>query len=530
MTREPLRTALRPDDVRDAERRGARDAGDGARAREGKGFEVLDVGAAVVLPAHAHAPARSRQSSREGVVDGDAHGICNLHACRAGSDERSVQPGIEDGIQGHRPGQRRRAVDHRAIDEADASAGDDRPDGVRGGERPARSKKESRGRPLLANASRHRDRRLDEPDAQGRERQVDSGRRDSEPIPKASQLRFPGCDDQQFQGITRIVHSSARRRLPALTLPSTLSSLMRSHLLLTGALASFTAIGCVAPPDERPDAEATSSTATAVVVVERTVGPGDAVRGDAVIARFVRVRQGSVDEQALRIAGASGFDRDLPAVGTCSTAGFGAETQAALQPRSVDLLDVGVLTVDGASSAAGTFANAGKSTVLLPRSMPDPTGVVSGVFYSARSAEAFTPAARLQFHTSGGPDMAEGFRVDVPSPRDVSDVHVAFAYAALGSASPGLEVSWEADAVAGEARDVVYVDVLGPSSQARRLVTRCATLDVGQLAIPGTAVGNLEDGQLAVHRLHRESFRAKGIEPGEIRFDIARVIAFHRGS
>jgi hypothetical protein len=304
---------------------------------------------------------------------------------------------------------------------------------------------------------------------------------------------------------------------------------MRSHLLLTGALASFTAIGCVAPPDDRPDAEATSSTATAVVVVERTVGPGDAVRGDAVIARFVRVRQGSVDEQALRIAGASGFDRDLPAVGTCSTAGFGAETQAALQPRSVDLLDVGVLTVDGASSAsgAGALANAGRSTVLLPRSMPDPTGVVSGVFYSARSAEAFTPAARLQFHTSGGPDLAEGFRVDVPSPRDVSDVHVAFASASLSPSSPGLEVSWEADAVASEARDIVYVDVLGASS---RLVARCATLDVGQLAIPGTAIGNLEDGQLAVHRLHRESFRAKGIEPGEIRFDIARVIAFHRGS
>lgn len=298
---------------------------------------------------------------------------------------------------------------------------------------------------------------------------------------------------------------------------------MRSHFLLTGALASLTAIGCVAPPDDRPDAEATSSTATAVVVVERTVGPGDAIRGDAVIARFVRVRQGVVDEQALRIAGASGSDRDLPAIGTCSTTGAGAETQPALQPRSVDLLDVGVLTVDGAYGATGV-TNGGKSTVLLPRSMPDPTGVVSGVFYSARSAEAFSPAARLQFHTSGGPDMAEGFRVDVPSPHDVADVHVAFAST---TAPGGLDVTWEADAVASEARDVVYVDVLGASS---RLVARCATLDVGQLAVPSSVIGTLEDGQLAVHRLHRESFRAKGIEPGEIRFDIARVIAFHRSA
>ena len=286
---------------------------------------------------------------------------------------------------------------------------------------------------------------------------------------------------------------------------------MRSTLLLTGVLASLTAIGCVAPPDDRPDAEATSSTATAVVVVERTTGPGEAVRGDAVIARFVRVRQGTVDDQALRIAGAAW---DLPAIGTCSTDGAGADTQPALQPRTVDLLDVGVLTVDGSPAPSG--AGGAKSTALLPRSMPDPTGVVSGVFYSARSAEAFAPASRLQFHTSGGPDMAEGFRVDVPSPHDVSDVRVGVA------PSLSLDVTWEADAFAS---DIVYVDVLGASS---RLVARCAAQDVGQLTVPASAIGSLEDGQLAVHRLHRESFRAKGIEPGEVRFDIARVVAFHR--
>ena len=292
---------------------------------------------------------------------------------------------------------------------------------------------------------------------------------------------------------------------------------MRFPIVLTGAIASLAAIGCVAPPDERPDAEATSNTATAVVVVERTTGPGDAVRGDAVIARFVRVHQGTVDDQALRIAGAAW---DLPALGTCSTA---QEVQPTLQPRSVDLLDVGVLTVDATST---------RSTVLLPRSMPDPTGVVSGVFYSARSVEAFTPSTasesrRLQLHTSGGPDMAEGFRVDVPSPRDVSDVRVG------PSASPangpsGLDVTWETDATTADARDVVYVDVLAPSSQDRRLVARCTTLDVGQLAIPTSALGSVEEGQLSVHRLHRESFRAKGIEPGEVRFDVARVVTFRR--
>lgn len=290
---------------------------------------------------------------------------------------------------------------------------------------------------------------------------------------------------------------------------------MRSPFVLLGALASLAAVGCVAPPDERPDAEATSSTATAIIVVERTVGPGEAVRGDAVIARFVRVRQGNVDDQALRIAGAAS---DLPALGTCSTA---QEAQPALLPRSVELLDVGVLTVDSTAPSANERMNGvSKSTVILPRSMPDPTGVVSGVFYSARSAEAFTPSAHLQLHASGGPDMAEGFRVDVPSPRDVGDVHVV-------SSAAGLDIAWEADAAASDGRDLVYVDVLGPSS---RLVARCTTFDVGQLTIPASALGALEsgEGQLSVHRLHRESFRAKGIDPGEVRFDVARAVTFRR--
>jgi hypothetical protein len=284
-------------------------------------------------------------------------------------------------------------------------------------------------------------------------------------------------------------------------------------LALTGALASLTAVGCVAPPDDRPDAEAATTTATAVVVVERTTGPGDAIRGDSVIARFVRVHQGAVDEQALRIAGAAW---DLPAPGTCVAAAQDA-AQPALQPRSVDLLDVGVLTtsaLDGSHTAA-------KTTVLLPRSMPDPTGVVSGVFYSARSAEAFTPTARLQLHTSGGPDMPEGFRVDVASPHDVGDVRVS---PSAGNTA-GLDIGWDVDAAVADARDLVYVDVLGQSS---RLVARCTALDVGQLSVPASSLGSIDEGTVSVHRLHRESFRAKGIEPGEIRFDLARVVAFHR--
>jgi hypothetical protein len=285
---------------------------------------------------------------------------------------------------------------------------------------------------------------------------------------------------------------------------------MRSHFLLSGALSigSLASMGCsiTTTPDAPDAAEATSSTATAVVVVERTTGPGDAVRADAVIARFVRVHQGTVDDQALRLAGAAW---DLPATGTCSSTQL---TQGALQPRSVDLLDVGVLTL-GDRDVPG----ASKSTVLLPRTMFDPTGGVSGVFYSARQSEAFTPASRLQLHTSGGPDLPEGFVVNVASPREVTDVRA-------DSVASSLDVAWE-PTESENAPDIVYIDVLSPSA---RLVARCTTLDLGHFLVPPSSLGAIEEGQLSVHRLHRESFRTKGIEPGEIRFDVARVVTFRR--
>lgn len=288
---------------------------------------------------------------------------------------------------------------------------------------------------------------------------------------------------------------------------------MRSYLLLTGALSigslASASMGCSisATPDGPDAAESTASTATAVVVVERTTGPGDAVRADAVIARFIRVHQGTVDDQALRIAGAAW---DLPAVGTCTTGE--AKAHASLQPRSVDLLDVGVLTLGDRDVPASA-----KNTVLLPRTMFDPTDGVSGVIYSARSTEAFTPSSRLQLRTSGGPDLPEGFLVNVASPREVSDVRVT-------SAAAALDIAWDVTDT-DDSRDLVYVDVMSPSA---RLVARCTTADQGHLTVPAASLGALEEGQLSVHRLHRESFRTKGIEPGEIRFDVARVVTFHR--
>ncbi|MDF2692383.1 MAG: hypothetical protein K0S65_766 [Labilithrix sp.] len=276
---------------------------------------------------------------------------------------------------------------------------------------------------------------------------------------------------------------------------------MRVPLLLIGAVTSSSLVACVGAAPESVGSDATSSTATAIVVVERSAGPGDAVRGDAVIARFVRVRQGTVDDPALRMAGV--ID-DIPAPGSCLAP---SDTTPVIQNRSVELLDVGQVVLSGEGS---------KSTVLLPRSMPDPAGVVSGVFYSSRATDVFTGGSRVSLRANGGADLLDGFSISVTAPRDVADVHVA-------SAQAGLEVSW--DAAEADPHDLVYVDILSP---APRVAMRCAATDAGHLVVPPQVLAGIDEGQVAVHRLHKESFKAKGIEPGEVRFDVAKVVTFRR--
>lgn len=279
---------------------------------------------------------------------------------------------------------------------------------------------------------------------------------------------------------------------------------MRLPLFLITAVSSSSLVACVgAGPDTSTDSGTeTSSTATAIVVIERTAGPGDAVRGDAITARFVRVKQGLVDDPALRMAGVA---EDLPGLGTCFAP---SEATPVLQGLGVELLDVGqiVLTSEDAKSSA----------VLLPRSMPDPAGVVSGVIYSSRSADVFNAGSGVSLRALGGADLVEGFSLSVTAPSDVTDVQVT-------SVPSGLDVSWDAEGA--DPHDLVYVDVLSP---APRVVTRCTSIDGGRLLVPQSLIAGVDEGQIAVHRLHKESFKAKGIEPGEVRFDVAKVVTFRR--
>lgn len=276
---------------------------------------------------------------------------------------------------------------------------------------------------------------------------------------------------------------------------------VRPAVALAGILAAPSLVACaVSTPDPAPDSTAP---ATAVVEIERSTGPGDSTRNDAVAARVVRVKQGAVDESALSIAGVGD---DVPSPDGRTTCIVPSES--VIQGRAVELLDVGQVSL--------TSEN-GKSLILGPRLMPDPAGVVSGYFYSARSADAFLPGAKVVLRSSGSADLPEGFTINANAPKELVDLHIT-------PTAEGLDVNW--DASEADPHDLVYVDVLSP---APRVALRCVAGDVGHLTVPSNLPGGtLEEGQLAVHRLHKESFRAKGIEPGEIRFDVAKVLVFRR--
>ena len=285
---------------------------------------------------------------------------------------------------------------------------------------------------------------------------------------------------------------------------------MRLHLLTFGAASAVAlSFGCSAPVSASPeaaDAEA-SSPAAAIVVVERTSGPGDGTRAEA-IARFVQMRSGTVDDQALRIVGAA---VDFPALNACSTLGRGWADAPA---RAVKLADVGSVTLE----------TNGVKTSLVARQLPDVADLVSGVVYAGRGESALAPRARYALRSTGAGDV-DAFEVLATAPAEPGDVRVA---AQDGKSvvvlAPGAQVdlSWEP----GTLDDLVYVDIA--ANDTTTPVVRCLFTDAGHATLASTAFGAIDEGTVSVHRLHRESFRARGLDSGEIRFDFARAVAFTR--
>jgi hypothetical protein len=277
-------------------------------------------------------------------------------------------------------------------------------------------------------------------------------------------------------------------------------------------------IGCSAPilTSAEADAEASAQT-TAVVLIERTVSTGDSTRAGAV-ARFIRMRGGSVDEDALRMVGAS---LDFPAMGTCaSVVSARAAAPASGAARTVELVNLGAITVE---------AN-GARVSLSPRALPDIVDLVSGVVYSTRAPapDALPAETSYVLRGSGRPELdVAPFAVTATAPNEPGELLVQGQDA---RAPGGLLLAPDAPAdlawSAGGPEDVVYVDVTQSAAAGPRNV-RCLFDDGGKAIIPASLFTEGE-GTMTVHRLHREAFQARGIDTGEIRFDFARAATFRR--
>ncbi|WP_394828464.1 hypothetical protein [Pendulispora albinea] len=338
-----------------------------------------------------------------------------------------------------------------------------------------------------------------------------------------------------------------------------MSARARTFLLAAPFVGAVT-MGCsanLAASSEQADAEA--STVTAVVTVERTAlstsaggrpeAPGSEAARSDIIARFVRARPG--DEDALRIVGAA---IDLPAVGTCARLSAAGSPSAKMARRSVELLNVGALSVELSPPSPGSPGSSGfagdrdradlgrdSQTKLLPRHLPDVVDVVSGVVYTARAeGDAFPPRGRYVFRAAGAPEQdIAPFTVEATAKGEPLDVRVADQpIAHREHRDPGpvvfapndpVDVTWTPSPDASAEDDLLYIDV--SARPAGAATVRCTFGDSGRATLTPSVFVNAgagDEGTLAIHKVHRESFRAKGIDSGVLRFDFARVTSFRR--
>jgi hypothetical protein len=275
--------------------------------------------------------------------------------------------------------------------------------------------------------------------------------------------------------------------------------------LLVGPLLGGCSATIVGTP-EAADADATS--VTGVVLVEQSGSSADGAHAE-VSARFIKVH-GAIDEGALRLVGAA---LDVPPVGECAPLSAGDAPPSS----RVELLDVGTLTLENGASRA----------TLQPRRVPDVIDLVSGVLYTARTdalGGKVTLTATGGTATGGAVDVVP-FTVEANAPSELRGLHLGGIEAHEGepvmlTAAGPVDLTWQA----GEAgnTDAIYVDL---SNLHGTVNLRCAFADDGHGTLPASALR--DDGSISVHRVRREALVRTGIERGEVRFDLARVIAFH---
>jgi hypothetical protein len=291
-------------------------------------------------------------------------------------------------------------------------------------------------------------------------------------------------------------------------------------------------LGCAGTVAGAPGTGDADTPATnAVVLVERTLDATEGSRAEA-SARFIRVA-GSSTAGALQTIGAS---LDLPPPGSCASVtslAAGAPSDGA-ERALIELADVGSVSIDTGDALAR----------LAPRQVPDVTDVVSGVVYARAADPSLFPAGvRYVVHVTGGPDL-DPIEASARAPADPTDVHLAgedgHGGAQLASGAP-IEFDWPAGSAVGG--DILYADVrplggsgvrcvLLPGDDAAGSSSDSPNPGPARAVVPAAALfdehGAFTEGTVLIHRVHRETFRARGLDSGEVRFDFARSIAYRR--
>lgn len=276
--------------------------------------------------------------------------------------------------------------------------------------------------------------------------------------------------------------------------------------------------GCSAPVVDDVTS-ATGSTTEAIVLVERSAAEGGVVQTN-VSAKFMRLASGSDPELAERVVGGSWLE--LPAAGECFALGSVDETPSLSGLGSIELLDVGDLSIK-----AGTT-----SMPLATRAFPDVGDLVSGVFYTSRDARSDLPAPARYVLESTGSAGLDRFTVDADAPSAPESVRVgdvSLAESIVLEESTPTTLHWRVSDAPAETNkadvDLVYVDLTTSSGAG----VRCTYNDSGEGVLPASAVdkktwGTLPSAvSLSVHRIRERNFVAAGIDTAELRFDLSVV-------
>ncbi len=198
----------------------------------------------------------------------------------------------------------------------------------------------------------------------------------------------------------------------------------------------------------------------------------------------------------------------LPEIGQCVPVGRERDSAVAAEPIHAEFLDAGDVTLRASNV----------ETLLAPRAFPSSITELPGVVYTSRdsASEALPAGALYSLHTSGSEQLS-ALEMKVQAPELLSELLVGgMPLAELTSVSTQADV--QLDWRAGDARDLVYVEVAGSAEQGTLGV--CAFRDSeGHGALPRGLFGAAGAGSLSFHRLREVAAEARALDAAEVRFD-----------